>query len=422
MAKNNLIKVFCFGVEVGTLGLDLHKSESYFQYNPDFLKNEKFLNLIPNTGIIKKTSQVQIFKQYNNETFRGIPPVFADSLPDMFGNIIFKTWLESENKDFKTITVLEQLAYVSNRGMGALEYRPEKKLSESSEINIDKIVEVLKKVLDLKEQTNQEQFNHDSLLNVFKIGTSAGGARPKILISENKKTGKIIPGDINISEEYTHYLVKLDLDEVGYRREVIEFCYYLAAKECKINISQSKLIEEKHFATERFDRIDGKKIHTLTATGITGWDFKNPDVSSYENLFELCVFLKIPHSEIEQLFRRMVFNILYCNTDDHLKNHSFCYDENSDSWNLAPAYDITYSLNPLINYKKSARALAVNGKRTDINLTDIDKIAEKFTIKNSKKIISEVQNVQGFLKEKMSENGISDKIIDSVSKDFVLFQ
>ena len=276
MAKNNIIEVILFGQEIGKLGYDVDKRASYFQYNPDFLEANQYTNIFP--YVFKRIKPVQVFNKFEGETFRGLPPMIADSLPDMFGNIIFKEWFEAKNKEFKKITPLEQLTYVSNRGMGALEYRPTAEIPKSSTINIDEIVEVLNKVLDLKNETAAEALNDAALLNIFKIGTSAGGARPKILISEHKETGKIIPGDIEYSNAYNHYLVKLSMNEEwGYNKEKVEYAYYLMAQEVGIQMMPSKLIENKHFATLRYDRQNGEKQHVLTASGLTGWDFKKPD-------------------------------------------------------------------------------------------------------------------------------------------------
>ena len=324
MAKNEIINVYCFGTEIGRLGFDENQNKSSFQFNPEFLKSNNYLNLFPKTGIIKRVSQTQLFSTFNNETFRGLPPMISDSLPDMFGNLIFKKWLESSNKNFNQISVIEQLAYVADRGMGALEYRPSKTIPKTTTIDLGEIINVLKEVMENKEDAHESNLNNEALLNIFKIGSSAGGVRPKILVSENKKTKKIIPGDLNYSSEYNHYLIKLSLDhDLGYSREVVEYCYYLTATHLGINMMPSKLIDQKHFATLRFDRQNGIKKHILTASGLTGWDFQNPKDSSYENLFDLALFLKVPHREIEQLFKRMVFNVIFCNTDDHLKKSYF---------------------------------------------------------------------------------------------------
>jgi len=418
MAKNNSIDVYCFGIEIGKVGLDENENKSFFQYNPTFLSENKYPNLFPNTGSIRRVPQTQVFSQYNNDVFKGLPPQIADSLPDMFGNIIFKTWLESSHSNLKKINALQQLAYIGNRGMGALEYRPSIDIPTHTSIDLNEISEVLKEVLDNKNATQATQLNNQGLINIFKIGTSAGGARPKILISENKQTGEIIPGDIEYSDAYNHYIVKLDLDEVGYKREMIEYCYYLTARHIAIRMMPSKPIDNKHFATLRYDRQNGKKKHTLTATGLTGWSFKDQEVSSYENLFDLALFLKIPHAEIQELFKRMVFNVVFSNTDDHLKNHSFAYNETNDKWNMTPAYDLTYSLNPLINYKRTSRALSINTKRVDISLADVLTIADKYTIKNPKGIIKKVQSAIVHWEQFMEEHNIPSNIITSIKKDF----
>jgi serine/threonine-protein kinase HipA len=419
MSKNDIISVFCFGQEIGRIGFDEHLSRSSFQYNPDFLQSNQYANLFPQTGILKRVQQVQLFSQFNSETFRGLPPMIADSLPDVFGNIIFKKWLEASHKEFNQISVIEQLAYVADRGMGALEFRPSKELPQSSTIDLTEIIAVLKDVLNSKKALHETKLNNEALLNIFKIGTSAGGARPKILISEHKETGEIIPGDLSHSSNYNHYLVKLHLeDEIGYSREVVEYCYYLTATQLGITMMPSKLIDQKHFATLRFDRQNGIKQHILTATGLTGWDFQSPKDSSYENLFELALFLKVPHREIEELFKRMVFNIVFFNSDDHLKNHSFIYDERLDRWNLSPAYDLTYSLNPLMNYTRISRALSVNGKRVDISLEDVMTIADTYTIKNARNVVTAIQDAIDFWHVKAVELAIPGNIVQSIRNDF----
>ena len=420
MAKNKIIEVILFGQEIGKLGYDVDKKNSYFQYNPDFLESNQYTNIFP--YVFKRIKPVQVFSTFEGETFRGLPPMIADSLPDMFGNIIFKEWFEAKHKEFKKITPLEQLTYVSNRGMGALEYKPTAKIPKSTTVNIDEIVKVLNKVLDLKNATTAETLNDAALLNIFKIGTSAGGARPKILISEHKETGKIIPGDIEYGDDYKHYLVKLCMNEEwGYNREKVEYAYALMATEAGIQMMPSKLIENKHFATLRYDRQKGEKQHVLTATGLTGWDFKKPADGSYENVFKLALDLKVPYKNIQELFRRMLFNLVFANIDDHLKNHSFIYSKETDSWSLAPAYDLTYPLNINLNYSNIARALSINNKRAGITLEDIMTIAETYAIKNPKGIIKEVQNVIGSWESISKELAIPEKVSNSIKKEFATF-
>ncbi len=413
MAANEIINVHLFDQEIGRIGMQENEVRSSFQFNPDFLNQNKLLNIFPKTGILRRTKHVQLFSQFDNETFKGIPPQFADSLPDRFGSIIFKAWLD--NKVHQNISVLEQLAYIGNRGMGAMEYKPIVQLPENVAIDLDEIIELLKEVLDLKKSSRQKKLDNQALINIFKIGTSAGGARPKILISENRKTGKVIPGDLEYGDHFNHYLVKLALDEnENYPREVVEYCYYLLLKNTGIRMMDSKLIDNKHFATLRFDRQDGQKQHVLTATGMTGWDYKNPTNSSYENLFNLCSFLKIPHTQLEELFKRMIFNIIFANTDDHLKNHAFIYNQKKDSWELSPAYDITFAMNPLIDFKQPKRALSVNGKRNKITLQDVYKIAEDYTIKNPDGIIKEIESQQKELSKLLMQHDVPKLVVEKI--------
>jgi len=418
MAADKIINVNLFGQEIGRIGLEENELRSSFQYNPEYLNSNELLNIFPKTGIIKRIEQVQLFNQFDGDTFKGIPPQFADSLPDMFGSIIFKAWLDS--KEQKRISVLEQLAYVGKRGMGALEYSPTVELPNNSIIDLNEIIEVLKEVLNLKKNTNQKNLDNQALVNIFKLGTSAGGARPKILISEHKKSGDVIPGDLEFSDDYNHYLVKLDIDEnTYYPREIVEYCYYLILKKIGIRMMDSKLIENKHFATLRYDRQDGEKKHVLTASGMTGWDYKDPDNSSYENLFKICSFLKIPHAQIEELYKRMVFNIIYGNTDDHMKNHSFIYNKKENRWELSPGYDITYALNPLLNFKNAKRALSVNGKRSNISLQDLLKIAEDYTVSNPKGIVKQIQSLREELLELFKEHDVPNSVSDGIDVSIV---
>lgn len=420
MAKNQIISINFQGIEIGKIGYDENQRKSSFQYNPDFLENNIYKKIFP--YVIRRTPNVQVFSEFEGETFRGLPPMIADSLPDFFGNIVFKEWLEATQKEMNAITPLEQLTYVGKRGMGAIEFSPAKEIRSNQTINVDEITEVVKKVLDLKTSTEEKGLSDIALLNIFKIGTSAGGARPKILVSENKSTGHLIPGDLETSEEYNHYLIKLSIDEdQGYSKEKIEYIYYQIATSIGIEMMPSKLIEDKHFATLRFDRQNGQKQHILTASGMTGWDFKKPENSSYENLFKLAFDLKLSHKNIQQLFKRMSFNLVFSNIDDHLKNFSFIYDTEKDRWNLAPAYDLTYPLDALKNYLRISRAMSINGKRTEINRADLLKIADLFTIKDANGIIDEVVQSTNQFRILCQVQNIPEKVIDKIESEFLMF-
>lgn len=415
MAENQVIEVHLFGTKIGRLGFDDQRNISSFEYDTDFLSTNKWKNIFPVKGVINRVPQVQLYKKHHGETFRSLPPPFADSLPDNFGSMIFKTWLEQNG--IEEISIVEQLAYIGNRGVGAVAYIPSKELPSHSSINLDEIISVLKQVMESKTRVIQDELNTKGLLNIFKMGSSPGGARAKLLIAEHKDTGEIIPGDIVHSKDYYHYLIKLAIDEDNsYPREIIEYCYYASQKKIGIKMMDSKLIDGKHFATQRFDRQNGNKQHVLTACGITGWDFKNPEVSSYENLFKLSSYLKIPQAQMVELFKRMVFNVIYENTDDHLKNHSYIYNQDENKWYLSPAYDITYAQNPLLRITRTSRALSINGKRGRVGKSDLLKIADDYTIKNPNGIINEVYEIKSFLLEQMQKHKIADRIIGLIDK------
>lgn len=417
MAINDIVSIHLFEDQIGKLGYDPNQKKCFFQYNPDYLQQSARTHIFP--YVIKRIRPTQVFTQFEGPTFKGLPPMIADSLPDMFGNLIFKEWFESQQKDQRKITPLEQLTYVANRGMGALEYEPSKNIPKTSTINIENMVKLLKKVLDQKKDLSEKNLDTEGLLNIFKMGTSAGGARPKLLISEHKTSQKIIPGDIEYSNQYHHYLVKLSMNgNADYNKETVEYIYYLMATAAGIDMMPSKMIDHKHFATLRYDRQHGEKQHVLTASGLTGWDFKKPDESSYENLFKLALDLKVPYKDIYQLYKRMIFNLVFANIDDHLKNHSFIYNKKENKWLLSPAYDLTFPLDLKFNFSKISRALSINGKREDITKKDVLRLAEEFAVKNPKGIIEEVQEQITSWKQLGKDNELPDKIIADIQKEF----
>ncbi len=413
-----LINVFVFGEKIGVLGSDKNKGDSYFLFDKEFLNKGIYKNLFP--FVLKRTDQVQVFKNQNNKTFKGLPSVFADSLPDDFGNAIFNKWLSYNNIKASDLTPVHQLAYLSNRGMGAIEYFPGKNLDYSEGINLQKITRILKNVIKNKKNVFEDSLNSNALLNIFKLGTSAGGARPKIIVSENKVTNKLIPGDVEFSENYYHYLVKLNIGEDTYNRERVEYGYSKLVKMAGIDMMPCDLTEG-HFITQRFDRVGGKKRHILTATGISGLDYRNAEHSSYENLFEIANYINLPQNDIERLFRRMVFNYVFHNIDDHLKNHSFIYDEKKDCWGLSPAYDINYSLDALNKWVGAVHSLSLNGKRKGIELEDFLGLAKKYAIKKPLKIIEDVESVVFEWERIAYEIGVEDKVIDKISEDFKIY-
>jgi serine/threonine-protein kinase HipA len=412
----DILNIKLFGEEIGRLGYDNDKRCSYFQYSPDYLTTNNSKSL---PFIIKRNPEIQSFPQFEGKAFRGLPPMFADSLPDVFGNHLFQSWLNTQGKPIQ-LNALEQLAYVGRRGMGAWEYEPTLTMDAPSSFRIAEMAQLLKEILADKESLMPEIANAEGLLNLFRIGTSAGGMRPKILVARHRKTNQIMPGDLLYGPHHDYFLVKLNLEnDPSHPKETIEFIYASIAQQHGIDMMPCELWEGQHFATHRFDRQNNQKQHVLTASGLTGWDYQNTEDSSYENLFKLAMALKIPLSELQQLFRRMVFNVVFNNIDDHLKNHSFTYHPKTDQWHLSPAYDLTYALNPKLKFHKVSRALSICGKREQIARKDLLKIADTFSIEQAEQIIREIQEGRSLWSDMAYQHHLSPTLINTIQQQMV---
>lgn len=412
----DILNIKLFGDEIGRLGYDVNKRCSYFQYNPYYLATNHGKSL---PFIIKRTPETQTFPQFEGKAFRGLPPMFADSLPDVFGNHLFQTWLNAQGKSIQ-LNALEQLTYVGQRGMGAWEYEPSINIDAPKSFRIAEMAQLLKEILAEKETLSPEFANTEGLLNLFRIGTSAGGMRPKILVARHHKTNQILPGDLLYGPHHNYFLVKLNLEnDPSHPKETIEFIYANIAQKLGIDMMPCELWEGQHFATHRFDRQNNQKQHVLTASGLTGWDYQNPEDSSYENLFKLAMALKIPLNELQQLYRRMVFNVVFNNIDDHLKNHSFTYHPETDQWHLSPAYDLTYALNPKLKFHKVSRALSISGKREQITRKDLLKIADTFSIEQADEIIDEIREGQSLWLDLASQHQLLPTLIATIQQQMV---
>ena len=322
---------------------------------------------------------------------------------------------------------IEKLCFIGTRGMGALEFEPaqNKKETNSFSIELDGLVEVAKKMLNERKEflTNLSQSEEKAMMEIMKIGTSAGGARPKVLVAYNSKTGEMKSGQGNVPGGFEHYLIKLDGvsgeqfgESFGWGR--VEYAYSLMAKDCKITISECHLLEENgraHFMTKRFDREGNIKHHIQTLCGLQHYDFNDMYGYSYEQIFQTMRLLRLTYPEAEQMFRRMVFNVLATNYDDHTKNFSFILKK-EENWRLAPAYDLCFSFDPN-NHWVSKQTLSINGKRLEITKDDLMTIANNNNIKKGEKIIDEINSivkswnkyatqakVKSELKEKINDN------------------
>ena len=365
-----------------------------FEYAPEFKRLG--LDLSPIEMPISQ-QRVFAFSNISKETFLGLPGLFADSLPDAYGKALLDRWLASNGRHFAN--PVERLCYQGKRSMGALEFEPAPNdyLETSSNIEIDSLVATAREVLNQKEafSTNMSD-TKEALINIIKVGTSAGGQRAKAIIAYNDETKEVRSGQIEAPEGFEHWLLKLDgvtNRELGDPQHYgkIEYVYYLMAKEAGIEMSECRLLEENgraHFMTKRFDRQKNHKIHMQTLCGIAHYDYKMLRAYSYEQAFQVMRRLRLPYNQAEEMYRRMVFNVIARNQDDHTKNISFLMNR-AGKWALSPAYDVSWAYNPQGNWT-SKHQMSINNKWDEITRADLIATAKNMNIKRPELIIEQV--------------------------------
>ena len=331
------LKVILWGEEIGRLSWDGRRRLSYFMYNPAFLK--KGLNISPLVAPVGGARGLTPIWGEDAKIYQKLPAFVADSLPDAWGNQLFDLWRQQNHLSNADITPIDKLSFIGKRGMGALEFLPEVSRERKVEkIDIKSLANLAERIFMERENARilpEESITMQSLLTV---GTSAGGRQPKAIIAINRKNGEVRSGQISGLEDFDYFLVKFGNSQ--YCSAELEMAYYELATMAGINMMFSELYqvgENNHFMTKRFDRKDGKKVHTQTLAAI------NPDADSYEQLITVCRKLHLPEADCYEVFRRMVFNILANNTDDHNKNFSFVMSEDG-TWRLSPAYDIQWRI------------------------------------------------------------------------------
>ena len=403
----DVAEVKIWGELAGAVRWDESQQLGYFQYDPKFI--QKDWNLSPIKMPIAQGSRIYSFPELRkgrNETddaFKGLPGLLSDALPDKYGNKLINTWLARQGRPENSMNPVEKLCFIGARGMGALEFEPAqiKTGTKSFSLELDSLVEVAKKILNERDAflANFNKDEEKAMMELLKIGTSAGGARPKAVVAYNPKTGEVRSGQGNAPKGFQHWLLKLDGvsgeqfgESSGWGR--VEYAYYLMAKDSKIEISESQLLQENgraHFMTKRFDREHNVKHHIQSLCGLQHYDFNDMYGYSYEQVFQTMRLLRLTYPEAEQMFRRMVFNVLATNYDDHTKNFSFMLKKD-EGWKLAPAYDLCFSFDPT-NHWVSQQTLSVNGKRFGITKEDLMTIAKDNNIKKGEKIIEDINAI-----------------------------
>lgn len=401
-----------------------------FEFNQNFLRSG--LDISPVKMPLSQGNRIYKFSEIRKsrgdvfDTFKGLPGLLADMLPDKYGNQLINAWLVQNGREADSLNPVEQLCFIGKRGVGALEIRPSLRDEsiKASSIEIDSLVNIAGKILNSRAdfQSNLTGEEQSALSDILKIGTSAGGARAKAVIAFNPKTGAVKSGQVKAPAGFSYWIIKFDGVHdsqfgatVGFGR--VEVAYYLMAIAAGIDMSECRLLEENgraHFMTKRFDRHDnGQKIHMQSLCGIRHFDFNQVGFYSYEQVFETMRMLRLSYPEAEQMFIRMVFNVLARNCDDHTKNFAFLMDQNG-KWTLSPAYDICYAYRPGSLWV-SAQSLTVNGKREEIQNEDFLEVARKMNIKKPEKKIAQVKSAVGRWGEFSDEVGVDSALRDSIA-------
>lgn len=422
---------------VGAVAWNERERIASFEYDSNFIKMGYELAPlkmpISTNNRIFSFPEVRASRNSEYDTFKGMPGLLADVLPDKYGNQLINNWLAQNGRPENSMNPIEQLCFIGTRGMGALEFEPTQ-LNPSKrtfQVEINSLVDIARKMLQKREQfeTNMGKDEHQAMMEILKIGTSAGGARPKAIIAYNKKTGQVRSGQTKAPKGFEHYLIKLDGvsdtqfgESKGYGR--IEMAYYKMAKACGIEMMESQLLEENgraHFMTKRFDREGGDKRHHIqTLCAMQHYDFNEINSYSYEQLFQTMRLLHLPYPQAEQLFRRMVFNVLAQNCDDHTKNFAFRLKKNSN-WELTPAYDICHAYSPNSAWVNQ-HALSINGKRKGIVKNDLLTISESMNIKKADKIITEINEKVLSWNDYADDIKVNPKLRDSIKTTLINFQ
>lgn len=419
------VKVKMWGSTIGYL----HEQDNGligFQYDDDFISSGIEVSPIK----MPLSSRTYSFPLLGEGTYKGLPGMIADSLPDKFGNIVINRYLESQGREKDSLTTIEKLCYTGQRGMGALEYEPAQEIVDLSEnIDLDALTKLASEILSEKESVKLK-YDDNMIAQLMQSSSPVGGARAKTLIAWNRETNDIRSGQINAGPGFEYWLLKFDdiennkdKDETPDDREYtkIEYAYYLMAKAAGIDMSECRLHKENgrsHFMTKRFDRKGpkGEKIHMQSLCAMAHMDFTSPRTYSYEDAFGIMKQLKLGSHDFVQMFKRMVFNEYAKNFDDHTKNIAFLMNKKGE-WSLSPAYDVTFS------YKKDSlwvrsHQMLINGKVDGITKEDFYKVAERAGIKKSSatKCINQVLEAVGRWDEFAKEAGLSSTNADRIKK------
>jgi len=417
--------------QVGAIHWNPDSGIADFEFDPGFFQYQ--LDVAPlKMSIGNAKGQIFSFPELaGSSTFKGLPGLLADILPDRYGNALINAWLARVGRPSGSMNPVEMLCFTGKRGMGALEFEPvvPKSANQASKVEIGSLAEVAQQILSGR-QFFQTDLSHDeqkALSDILKIGTSAGGARAKAVIAYNPETGEVRSGQAQAPEGFSQWLLKFDgVDDSqfgatsGYGR--VEMAYYLMAVDCGIEMMECRLIEENgraHFLTRRFDRLaNNEKLHVQTFCAMMHYDFNDIYSYSYEQLFQTMRLLRLTYPEAEQMFRRMVFNVMAQNCDDHTKNFAFTMNQ-SGEWKLAPAYDVCHAYRPGSTWV-SQHALSINGKRQGITRNDLLEIGRQMNVKKAPAIVGQVAEVVARWNEFAEQTQVESPLRDAIGKTLLI--
>ena len=430
----DVAEVKIWGELAGAVSWNEKTGLASFEYDSDFKKLN--WDLAPFKMPISSSRKVITFPELRKDknaefdTFKGLPGLLADTLPDKYGNQLINIWLAQQGRPQDSMNPVEMLCFTGTRGMGALEFEPItfKESKRTFSIEIKSLVDIAQKMLSGREAftTNLQKDEERAVQEILKIGTSAGGARPKAVIAYNEKTGEVKSGQTKTPNGFEHWLIKLDgVSDVqlgvskGYGR--VEMAYYNMAIACGVEMMPSRLLEENgraHFMTKRFDREGGDiKHHIQTFCALKHFDYNLVTSFSYEQLFQTMREIKLSYPDAEQMYRRMVLNVIARNCDDHTKNFSFRLKK-AGKWELAPAYDVCHAYKPDHRWV-SQHALSINGKRTAITKEDLLIIGKSIKNKKAASIIEEISDTVSQWKKFANDVNVLPEIRDEIAKTLI---
>lgn len=411
------LDVILWDKKVGTLvaNREGHRSKACFYFDSDYVRNG--YDIAPLRAPVKGVAAQRGLPVYPDEErlFGGLPSFIADSLPDHWGNTVFNEWAKVHHIRMRDLSALDRLAYIGRRGMGALEFVPPtaEELETPFKVEIADLYQLARQAFEEAGRFNVPVSGNLMVESLFKVGTSAGGRRPKAVVNVNFEEGQCYSGQVATPYPgYTPMIVKFD-EHQKMPTTRIEYSYYLMAVDAELQMMPSRLLEGEqtaHFLTERFDRQNGKKVHIQTLAAM------NPSADSYEALFEAACRIGVPPGELRQLFRSMVLNVLGGNVDDHNKNFSFLMDDDGH-WHVAPAYDYTFSVDPDAPYYVNRHSMTINNKTEGITAEDLLEVARRYGIKAAEPFMEKAIGIVSHYPEYGREAGVGEEWIGTIEKE-----